>query len=39
MEAKHGKKEESKFLDATTNKFTYEQLKKETPAGVNPAAK
>jgi hypothetical protein len=27
-EAKYGKKEESKFLDSTTNKFDYEALKK-----------
>ena len=38
-EAKYGKKEESKFLDSTTNKFDYEVLKKGIPEGVNPAAK
>ena len=38
-EAKYGKKEESKFLDSTTNKFDYEALKKGIPEGVNPSAK
>ena len=40
-DAKYGKKEEDKsdFLDAATNKFDYEALKKGIPEGVNPRSK
>jgi hypothetical protein len=38
-EAKYGKQEESNFLDAATNKFDIEVLKKGIPEGVNPRSK
>lgn len=38
-ELKYGKKEESKSIDAATNKFDFEVLKAGIPEGVNPAAK
>ena len=38
LDAKYGKKEEN-FADVGTTKFTYEELKKGIPEGVNPQAK
>lgn len=38
-DAKYGKKEVTDFLDAATNKFDIEVLKKGIPEGVDPKAK
>lgn len=38
-DAKYGVKDEGNFLDAATNKFDYEALKKGIPEGVNPRSK